>query len=168
MASSSAVPRALAILTSTVGIGAVVGGLWLAQRGSVKGLTTITLAAAGASCLAVVLFTSTDNFMIAVPTMAVTGFVMVVSGISTQILIQSAVDVTMRGRVMSLWGMIARGGVAVGALGMGWLITFFGSAWPVAAGALLCGAVVIATSTRRRPMVALIEQGKAPHVGQQR
>ncbi len=37
----------LAILTSSIGIGAILGGLWLAQRSGVRGLAAMTLGALG-------------------------------------------------------------------------------------------------------------------------
>jgi len=43
----------------------------------------------------------------------------------------------MRGRVMSLYGLIFRGGPAIGALGAGILSLQLGLRWPIATGAAL-------------------------------
>jgi predicted MFS family arabinose efflux permease len=147
----------LAILTSALGIGAVTGGVWLAQRGTVVGLTTITLSGAGVCCLGVIVFTGTSLFWVAVAAVAVTGFSMVSTTISTQTMIQTAVSGAMRGRVLSLWGIIVRGGTALGALAMGWLTSLFGSGLPLAAGAVLCLVAVVAVLTRRHQLTARIE-----------
>jgi MFS family permease len=58
------------------------------------------------------------------------------TGIMT--LVQAAVDTSMRGRVLSLYGLIFRGGPAIGSLTMGWAAQFVGLRWPVAIGAMIC------------------------------
>ncbi len=125
-------PQALAWLMATVGLGAVLGGLWMVRR---------------------VGFTVTARFWIALPCLAVAGFGLVVSGIGAQTLVQSAVDAAMRGRVMALYGMIFRGGPALGALIMGLFSEQFGLRLPVAAGALLC-TVYWLWARLRQPVVA--------------
>ena len=58
--------------------------------------------------LAIVAFTATDNFMLALPCVFVAGAAMVITGIGAQTLIQASVDRSMAGRVMALYGMIFR------------------------------------------------------------
>ncbi len=76
------------------------------------------------------------------------------SGIGTQTLTQSAVDDAMRGRVMSLYGVIFRGGPALGALLMGLLSEHFGIQMPVAIGAGICLVVALWAATKRDSLVA--------------
>lgn len=133
----------LAVLTSAAGLGALLGGVWLAQRGAVEGLGRIALGTVLVSGLGAALFAVVPWFGVAVPVMAVAGFGMVASGISVQTLIQSCVDDRMRGRVLSLWGLIFRGAPALGALGMGWLSGYTGVAWPPLAGGILCVAAAL-------------------------
>src|SRR5436190_21076702 len=65
---------------------------------------------------------------------------MTITGVGAQTLIQAAVDVRMRGRIMALYGMIFRAGPAVGAVLMGSLSVHFGLRLPLAVGALVsCG-----------------------------
>jgi MFS family permease len=65
---------------------------------------------------------------------------MTITGIGAQTLLQAAVDVRMRGRIMALYGMIFRAGPAVGAVLMGSLSESFGLRLPLAVGALVsCG-----------------------------
>ncbi len=113
----------LAMLTSAVGLGAMAGGLWLAQRGAVQGLTTVAVAAAAVMAGGLIAFTTTDVFWLALPALVVAGFGMIVLGVGEQTLIQNAVDPAVRGRVMGLYGMIGRGAPAFGALIMGTLST---------------------------------------------
>lgn len=128
----------LAALTSAVGLGAIVGGLWLAQRGGIMGLVPIALTSVMLSGFAVAVFAIVGNFWLALAAMSMTGFAIVASGIATQTLIQSSVHDSMRGRVMALWGLIFRGMPALGAVGMGWLSSFVGFGWPVAVGGVFC------------------------------
>ena len=65
---------------------------------------------------------------------------MTITGVGAQTLIQAAVDVRMRGRIMALYGMIFRAGPALGAVLMGSLSERFGLRLPLAIGALVsCG-----------------------------
>jgi predicted MFS family arabinose efflux permease len=83
-------------------------------------------------------FTATARFWVALPCLAVAGFGLVVSGIGAQTLVQSAVATAMRGRFMALYGMIYRGGPALGAFVMGMASERTGLRAPVAVGAFLC------------------------------
>ncbi len=142
----------LSILTSAVGLGAIVGGVWVAQRGKHDGLLTIAMVSLAISGLFMMIFASTDQFWVAVMAMAISGITMVTFGVSTQTLIQHAVPGKMRGRVLSLWGMIFRGGPAIGALLMGWLSGFFSLGWPVGVGGGLCILVILLMWTRSMPL----------------
>jgi predicted MFS family arabinose efflux permease len=133
-------PQALAWMTATVGGGAVVGGLWMVRRPAVAGLTSLVFGNTLLMSAALLGFTATARFWVALPCLALAGFALVVSGIGAQTLVQSAVDPAMRGRVMALYGMIFRGGPALGAVVTGAASSAFGLRLPVAAGALLCAA----------------------------
>jgi predicted MFS family arabinose efflux permease len=128
----------LAVLTSTVGAGAVLGGLWLARRSSdPAGLTTIALGNTLVLALALLAFVASDRWWIALPALAVLGACMVITGVGTQTLLQLSVAGSMRGRVLSLYGIIFRGGPAVGALIMGVASERAGLRLPLAIGAVL-------------------------------
>ncbi|MGE4219238.1 MAG: MFS transporter, partial [Alphaproteobacteria bacterium] len=111
-------PAELAVLTSATGVGAILGGIWIAQRGTVAGLTRITLATGLLYGAAVPVVTIHAGFAGAVAIMTVIGFAFSVGGIATQTLLQVGIPDNLRGRVMSLYGLIFRGGPAVGALAM--------------------------------------------------
>lgn len=155
----------LAWLSSAIGLGAVAGGVWLARRGSAVGLLPIALAGAGLSSLSLILFTATDIFWIAIPAIGLFGAAVVSCAISTQTLLLGAVEEHVRGRVLSLYGVIFRGGPAVGSLLMGGLSDLFGLRWPLAIGALLSlAAAALAWRGRRRMIVLLERRGrKAPN-----
>lgn len=153
----------LAWLSSAIGLGAVAGGIWLAQRGSAVGLLPIALAGAGVSSVSLMLFTATDIFWIAIPSIGLFGAAVVSCAIATQTLLLGAVGEDMRGRVLSLYGVIFRGGPAVGSLLMGGLSDLFGLRIPVAVGGILClGAALWSWRGRRRMIVLLERRGRKP------
>jgi predicted MFS family arabinose efflux permease len=139
----------LSILASAVGGGAILGGLWLGHRAHTSNMLTVTLATSAISALAIVAAISTDRMWAAVPAVAVFGFCSSASGIASQTLVQLASDRAMRGRVMGLYGLIFRGGPAVGALTAGFASTYFGLRWPVFVGALLVVAAWLWAFLRR-------------------
>ncbi len=154
----------LAWLTSAIGLGAVAGGVWLAKRGSAAGLLVIALLGGGGCAVALLLFTGTALFWVAVPAAAIFGGAMVSSAIATQTLILRSVEDAVRGRVLSLYGVIFRGGPAIGSLVMGALSGPFGLRWPLAVGGLLCLLATALLWPRRRRMIVLLER-MAPKAG---
>ena len=133
-------PEGLATLTSTVGLGAIFGAGWMLLRPAIAGLTGLVLANTLMISLAILAFTASNQFYLALPCVFLAGAAMTFTGVGAQTLIQAAVDIRMRGRIMALYGMIFRAGPAVGAVLMGSLSERFGLRLPLAVGALVsCG-----------------------------
>ena len=151
-------PQGLAMLTSTVGLGAIFGGGWMLIRSQISGLTTIVLANTLIMSLAIIAFTATDNFVMALPCVFVAGAAMVVTGIGAQTLIQASTDRTMAGRVMALYGMIFRAGPALGAMLTGTASVHFGLRLPLALGAAVSCACWALTLNRRKAIVTSLEE----------
>ncbi|MDP6121087.1 MAG: MFS transporter, partial [Rhodospirillales bacterium] len=128
----------LAMLTSATGFGALMAGIWLARRGRVQGLTRILVSYMVVCAAALFVLASGGVLWVGMGAVAVIGFSLVAVGVSTQTLLQNAVEGAMRGRVMSLYGVIFLGGPAVGALVMGWIASNAGVGPPVAGGAAIC------------------------------
>ncbi|HVH78344.1 MAG TPA: MFS transporter, partial [Stellaceae bacterium] len=150
-------PQGLAMLTSTVGLGAIFGGIWMLIRSQITGLTTIVLANTLVMSLAIIAFTATDVFAMALPCVFVAGAAMVITGIGAQTLIQASTDRRMAGRMMALYGMIFRAGPALGAVVMGTASVHLGLRLPLAVGAgvsIVCWAL---TLNRRKAIVASLE-----------
>ena len=147
----------LAWLTSSAGLGAMLGGFWLAQRGAVAGLTATTVSGIALLAAALIGFAATDIFWLALPCAAIAGFALIVVGVGEQTLLQNAVDPGLRGRVMSLYGMINRGAPALGALIMGTLSSWVGLQWPVVGGAAICVLVWLWARSRRAAMTRALE-----------
>jgi MFS family permease len=143
----------LATLSSTVGIGAVISGFWLAQRSDQKQLTPVVLANSLLLALATLCFALSSWFPAAIACVGVAGFAMVATGVATQTLIQITVDEAVRGRVLSLFGLIFRGGPALGALVIGAASELVGLQAPLATGAVL-GLAACSLLWRRRQAIA--------------
>ena len=125
-------------LMATLGLGALAGGVWMARRPGIRGLTALIVGHTFVMAVAVLGFVATSSYWPALAFVFVCGFAMVSTGISAQTLIQGAVDPAMRGRVLGFYGMLFRGGLAFNAMLMGWLSALFGLRLSVAAGAVVC------------------------------
>jgi len=147
----------LAAMTAAAGTGALAASLWLAGRGTVRGLTGIVVGALLAVALAVAGFVATAWFPLALASMALLGAGGVIGGTGTQTLMQNVVDGGMRGRVMSLYGLVHRGGPAVGALAMGAAADLIGVRSAVACGAVLCVSLWLWMMLRRKQTAAVLE-----------
>lgn len=148
----------LATFTATVGIGAVFGGLFMAERPQRVPLTLIVLASMAVSALALVLFAASDRTYVAVPALAVVGFTMVSYGVGSLTLLQAAVDSGIRARVLSLYGLIFRGGPSIGAIGLGAASEVLGLQLPVAVAAALVFLGAALAFARRRRLAAALER----------
>ena len=129
--------ESLALLTSCFAIGALVSGFIVAQRGRVTGASRIAVYSILAQALAIALFVATENFVVGMVAAVLIGATASAHGISVQQLAQHASSPAMRGRIISLWGLISRGGPAIGALALGALGEGLGLRWPTMAGAFL-------------------------------
>src|SRR6185437_12537041 len=132
----------------------LVGGTLVAMRGRLSGLTRLAIGAGFQLMLATAGFVATHSFAVGVLCVAAMGAATTAHGIAIQTMLQRASSPAMIGRVISLWGMVVRGGPAVGALVYGATSEFVGLQLPVLAGCLLlCGAWLWVRS--RQPRIAL-------------
>ena len=131
-------PEGLATCISSIGLGSIVAGLYLAKRGSGRGLVPLAIVGMAMTAISLLLFLLVSWFWVAVFILFVLGLAMTICAIAVQILIQLSVADGMRGRVLALWAVIIRGAPAVGALVMGWLAGYSSFQLPLFAGAILC------------------------------
>jgi predicted MFS family arabinose efflux permease len=148
----------LAWLLSFHGAGAMLGAVWISARGGLKGLTRVTLANILLMSVGLLLFTATDLFWLACPLVAVIGFAFIAQSVSNQTLIQSAIDSSLRGRVMSVYGMINQGVPSLGTMAMGTIAEHWGLRLPVAFGAAVCIALFAWSWRMRQPMIYALEE----------
>ena len=128
---------ALAILTSAIGAGAIVTGLALSRGTQWLTINVVRLAAAVGGALIAVLGLLQD-FHAAVAVVASLGVILSLCGVGSQILVQTLVDDEVRGRVSSIWGMVAFGGTALGGLVVGSAATVWGLQNAVIVTGVLC------------------------------
>ena len=147
----------LATLASTMGCAALIGGLAVAIRGRMTGLTRIAVGCGLILALATAGFVATHIFAVGVICIAAIGAATTMHGISCQTLLQNSTAPGMIGRVLSTWGMITRAAPAMGALAYGIASEFLGLQIPVLIGAALCVVVWLRTWGRLSHMVPILE-----------
>jgi len=133
----------LAGLASAVGLGAVAGGLAIAGRSSPSVLLRGVMIPPALASICVLLFAAGPSYPVALLCAALAGTFVSIGSISAQTLIQLAVAEHMRGRILSLYGLLFRSAPAVGALSMGVLADSIGLRPPLALGASLSGMAIV-------------------------
>jgi predicted MFS family arabinose efflux permease len=140
-------------LVSATGGGAILGALWIGMMSRPLAVLRGFFITLGMGVIFLTLFAATTTFWLALVYSVVMGFCMTAINISTQILIQSTVKGTMRGRVMSFYSMISRAGPATGAILVGWASAYVGFEWPII-GTVVVTAIVGAYVYGRRRQIA--------------
>ena len=137
-----------ASFAAIAGAGAIVTGLWVAARGMAQGTTRIAFGAMMLGAVGIFAVSATDIIWVGLLGTFMVGGAITLAGTSTQILMQNSVHGAVRGRVMSLYGMVHRGGPALGAVIIGAAAELIGlQAAMIGGGALTC--VVFAVMLRR-------------------
>lgn len=131
-------PEALATMTSAVALGALSGAIYLMLRTSVLGLAAVSMFASMWVGACLIAFSFQTTFWPAVINLYFVGCGLSISAVGVLSIVQTVVRGEMRGRVLSIYGIIFRGGPALGGLIMGQVAEFTGLRWPVAAGGLIC------------------------------
>lgn len=148
----------LAMLLSSHGVGATMAAIWLASRSSgIQGMTLISISSVLALALLLIAFVATDVFWFALFFAGLLGFAFIVLNVSNQTLIQSAVDPGLRGRVISVYGLVLQGVPALGALLMGGVAEHVGLRIPVFAGGVICVGAWIFAWRRRAALKSSLE-----------
>jgi predicted MFS family arabinose efflux permease len=150
----------LALLTSSMGLGAVAAGLRLLLWDADKGLPKLVISSTMMSGLAVIAFSFTQHMWMAVAAIFLVAYWITLCGIASQTLIQTCVDKSMRGRVLSLWAAIYRGAPGIGALVIGWLSGIYGLAWPNALVAFACVLAAIWMYRRRSVLDSYLKRAE--------
>ncbi|MBK17916.1 MAG: hypothetical protein CMM52_03640 [Rhodospirillaceae bacterium] len=145
-------------LAAAGGGGAVVSAVWLGMRGRIEGLTNITLSALLVGPLGVIVMCATEHLWLGLIGSFIAGSSIILTGTGVQTLMQHAVEGAMRGRVLSLYGMLHRGAPAFGALLLGYSGDQFGLQLAFISGAvILCIPVLVWIVPRWRSMRSALE-----------
>ena len=128
----------LGFLMTASGGGALVGALWLATRKSVIGLGRIITIATASFGAGLIGFSFARVLAIAIPCLIVAGFGFIVQMAASNTIIQTIVDDSKRGRVMSFYMMAFLGTAPFGSLIAGWMSTRLGAPHTLLVGGLCC------------------------------
>ena len=141
----------LAMLTAGAGFGSLLSGIWLSRRGRLRGLGDILTASIFLIFVTQTAFAASPDIATAAAVFVVWGFLLNACGIIVQSLVQAEVPDSIRGRVVSLYGILWLGTPAVGAFIMGAVADFVGFRWPVAtAAAAILAAFALSLALRQR------------------
>ena len=152
----------VAILVSAAGFGAVSVSLLVGVLTRVESLFRVFFISLALGVASLVLLGSIDDFALGIAVMVLVAGSQMGMIIAGQIIVQSAVDGAFRGRVMSLWALITRGGPAVGALLLGALADFIGFQWPIVLGAVVAGLVAVYVYSHRQEMYDALAAARTP------
>ena len=134
--------RTLGQMFSSIGIGALTGGIVMARRRHLRGLGRAIAASAVCFSVVIICFAQTDSCLLGCVWLVVAGFCMVSAMIGCQTLVQMLVEERFRGRVMSLYAMMNLGMMPFGSLLAGWMARRLGP--QVAQAACGCVCLVVA------------------------
>jgi MFS family permease len=129
-------------MTASMGLGAVIGGLFVAARGR-TGLPTL-IGAAGAFGVVLALAALAPNLgleMLALAAAGAASISFMATGNST---LQLGAAPNMRGRVMSLWFVAFQGSTPIGGPIVGWVMAAAGARAGLGLGAITCIVVALA------------------------
>jgi MFS family permease len=140
-------PDTLGFLMGAIGIGAVTGALYLAQRKSVIGLGNVIPIASVIFGIGLVAFSFSHSYHLSLALMLITGIGQMIQLAGCNTILQTIVDDDKRGRIMSLYSMAFMGMTPIGSLIAGSLAGQIGAGWTVCLSGIVCiaGAAVFAS-----------------------
>jgi len=127
-------PETLGFLVAAAGFGAFAGTLFLSVRSHTVGLQRLIARAALCAGLALVAFSFTRTYLLALLLLAATGFGILAVTVSVSMILQANLEDRMRGRVMSLYTAAFLGVAPLGGLVAGALADRIGAAFTLALG----------------------------------
>ena len=151
----------VAILVSAAGLGAIVASILIGNVTRMATLVKAYFICVFCSLLFLTLFVSTSNFWFAVGCAVFLSTSQVGVNVAGQVIVQTTVKGELRGRVMSLWGLLNRSGPAVGALILGSISGFAGFQWPMLAGVVVSAVVAVFVFTKRQSIRKILIDNEA-------
>ncbi len=142
----------MGFLVGAAGLGALAGTIYLASRQLVPGLVRVIAGASFAAGAALTVLAWSGTFWIALPLLAVIGFGILVTSVSTNMILQTIVDDDKRGRVLSLYTAAFLGMAPLGSMMGGLLADTIGIALTLTLGGASCAAAAIYLH-RQRPRI---------------
>lgn len=145
-------PQTMGFLMAASGIGALIGGFYLASRKSVLGLGRMVPSAIGLFGLGLIAFSFSRLLWLSIFLIMLVGFGMMVAMAATNTLLQTIVEDDKRGRVMSLFMMAFVGMAPFGSLLAGGMANLIGAPPTILISGVFCviGSFIF---YRRLPMI---------------
>ncbi len=136
----------LGFLMAAVGVGALMGAVALATRKSVLGLGRVIALTAGGFGASLFFFAASRQLWLSLLLLVVTGFCFMQQMAASNTVLQTIVDDSKRGRVMSFYAMAFQGAAPFGSLIAGAAASRIGAPHTLMIGGAICvvGAVVFA------------------------
>jgi MFS family permease len=131
-------PHTYGFLMGAVGVGAIIGAIFLASRRSVLGLGRIIVIASAILGIGLISFSLSHLLWLSLFLLLLTGFGMMVHMASSNTILQTMVDDDKRGRVMSLYTMAFMGMAPFGSLAGGSLAGRIGAPYTLIIGGTSC------------------------------
>src|SRR5947199_308529 len=140
------------VLMSASGLGAFVGALVIATYGHLFTPRKLALGGVWLFSAALLAFSFTRNFALALVLLFVGGFGMLLFFATTNTVLQTIVPDDMRGRVMGVWSLIFGAMIPLGSLEAGAVAHWLGTPFALALGGIICAisALVTLFAIRRR------------------
>jgi len=150
--------RGLGILLAAMGVGALIGTLVLASRGTQRGLVRVIMLGADGLGISLILLAISRNFYFSIAVMVLMGFSTLRQLAATNTLIQTVIPDQYRGRIMSLYTMTVVGLGPFGSLATGALAGRAGAPIAVAVGGVLSLAAALLFRSRLAVFERSIQQ----------
>jgi len=143
------------VLMSASGVGALVGALVVATYGHLFTPRKLALGGVWLFSSALLAFSLTRNFYLALAYLFVGGFGMLLFFSTTNTVLQTIVPDEMRGRVMGIWSLIFGAMIPLGSLEAGAVAHWLGTPFALGLGAVICAVSALVTLfvIRRREAV---------------
>lgn len=129
--------KGLGILTSASGMGAVVGGLFLASRQRIIGIKKVIAYCSVLFSVCLGIFAFSKSFLLSMILLVMIGFCFMIINAGSNTFMQATSPDHLRGRVISLYSMMFMGMFPLGSLTVGYLAHRFSPSTAVAIGAVI-------------------------------
>lgn len=130
--------QTLGFLTGALGAGALTGALMLANMTSIKKFPMLILTSGILFAGGLGIFTLSENMLISIPAIIITGFGMVTLFAACNTLLQTLVQENMRGRIVALYSMSFMGFTPIGSIMIGSITEFAGLQPTLTIASILC------------------------------
>jgi MFS family permease len=148
-------------LMAAIGVGAIIGAIFLASRRSVLGLGRIIAIASSIFGIGLISFSLSHALWLSLSLLLLTGFGMMVHMASSNTILQTMVDDDKRGRVMSLYVMAFMGMAPFGSLVGGSLAGSIGAPSTLIIGGASC---ILGSFVFMRKLPSLREMGRPIYI----